>query len=139
VSLGGDIAVAGPAPDGGWRIRVEDVTSDPAAPPSGPCTAVTIVSGGLATSSTRARRWHRGGTELHHLLDPRTGLPAAPVWRTVSVAAGSCLDANTVSTAAVVRGHAAWPWVRGLGVPVRLVSVDGRVFTTGGWPEEAAA
>jgi thiamine biosynthesis lipoprotein len=139
VSLGGDVAVAGPAPEGGWRIRVEDVTGDPDAPPSGPCAAVTIADGGLATSSTRARRWQRGGTELHHLLDPRTGLPAAPAWRTVSVAAGSCVDANIVSTAAIVRGDAVWPWLRGLGVPIRLVSVDGRVFTTGGWPEEPAA
>jgi thiamine biosynthesis lipoprotein len=139
ISLGGDVAVAGPPPDGGWRIRVEDVTGDPDGPPSGPCTTVTIADGGLATSSTRARRWRRGGTELHHLLDPRTGLPAAPAWRTVSVAAGSCVDANTVSTAAVVRGHAVWPWLHRIGVPVRLVTVDGQVFTTGGWPEEAAA
>jgi thiamine biosynthesis lipoprotein len=139
VCLGGDLAVAGRAPDGGWRIRVEDVTGDPDAPPSGPCAAVTITDGGLATSSTRARRWRRGGTELHHLLDPRTGLPAVPAWRTVSVAAGSCVDANTVSTAAIVRGHAVWPWLRRIGVPVRLVSVGGQVLTTGGWPEEAAA
>jgi thiamine biosynthesis lipoprotein len=139
VSLGGDVAVAGPAPDGGWRIRVEDVTSDPDAPPSGPCTVVAIADGGLATSSTRARRWQRGGTELHHLLDPHTGLPAAPAWRTVSVAAGGCVDANIVSTAAIVRGEAVWPWLRRLDVPVRLVSVGGRVFTAGGWPEEEAA
>jgi thiamine biosynthesis lipoprotein len=139
VSLGGDVAVAGPPPPGGWRIRVEDVTGDPDAPPSGPCTTVTITDGGLATSSTRARRWQRGGRWLHHLLDPRTGLPAAPAWRTVSVAAGSCVDANTVSTAAIVRGHAVWPWLRGVDLPVRLVTVDGSVFTTGGWPEEAAA
>jgi thiamine biosynthesis lipoprotein len=139
VSLGGDVAVAGPAPAGGWRIRVEDVTGDPDAPPTGPSTAVTIVDGGLATSSTRARRWRRGGMDLHHLLDPRTGLPATPAWRTVSVAAGSCVDANTVSTAAVVRGNAVWPWLGRLGVSVRLVTVDGQVFTTGGWPAEAAA
>jgi thiamine biosynthesis lipoprotein len=139
VSLGGDVAVAGRAPDGGWRIRVEDVTGDPDAPPSGPCAVVTIADGGLATSSTHARRWRRGGTELHHLLDPRTGLPAAPAWRTVSVAAGSCVDANTVSTAAIVRGHEVWPWLRRIGVPVRLVTVQGQVVTTGGWPEEAAA
>jgi thiamine biosynthesis lipoprotein len=139
VSLGGDVAVAGRAPDGGWRIRVEDVTGDPDAPPSGPCTVVRIGDGGLATSSIRARRWQRGGTELHHLLDPRTGLPAAPAWRTVSVAAGTCVDANTVSTAAIVRGHAVWPWLRRIGVPVRLVPVDGQVVTSGGWPAETAA
>ena len=136
VSLGGDIAVAGPAPEGGWRVRVEDVTGDPDAPASGPSTVVTIRDGGLATSSTRARRWRRGGVDLHHLLDPRTGLPPAPAWRTVSVAAGSCVDANTVSTAAIVRGHRVWPWLRKIRLPVRLVTEDGSVFTAGGWPAD---
>lgn len=139
VSLGGDIAVAGAAPAGGWGVRVEDVTSDPDLPASGPAVVVRIADGGLATSSTEARRWRRGGLELHHLVDPRTGLPPAPTWRTVSVAAGSCVDANTVSTAAVVRGEDAWPWLRRTGVPVRLVAVDGRVHTLNGWPSEVAA
>ena len=141
VSLGGDIAVAGPAPEGGWRIRVEDVTGDVAAPPTGPSTVVTIRDGGLATSSTRARRWHRNGVELHHLLDPRTGLPPERSWRTVSVAAGTCVDANTVSTASIVRGTRVWPWLRRINLPARLVAEDGRVFTAGGWPqgEERAA
>ena len=136
VSLGGDIAVAGPAPEGGWRIRVEDVTGDPEAPAQGPSTVVTIADGGLATSSTRARRWRRDGLDLHHLIDPRTGLPPAPAWRTVSVAAGSCVDANTVSTAAIVRGERVWPWLREVRLPARLVTEDGRVLTTGGWPAE---
>lgn len=139
VSLGGDIAVAGPAPAGGWRVRVEDVSSDPAEPPSGPGTVVTIRDGGLATSSTRGRRWRRDGMALHHLLDPRTGLPPAPVWRTVSVAAGSCVDANTVSTAAIVRGHRAEPWLRATRLPARLVHEDGSVLTVGGWPDEVVA
>lgn len=139
VSLGGDIAVAGPAPTGGWRVRVEDVTGDPSAPPSGPGTVVTLRDGGLATSSTRGRRWRRDGLPLHHLLDPRTGLPTAPVWRTVSVAAGSCVDANTVSTAAIVRAHRAQAWLRSTRLPARLVHEDGSVVTLGGWPSEEAA
>lgn len=139
VALGGDIAAAGPAPARGWQVRVEDVTGDPTAPPSGPSTVVTIRDGGLATSSTQGRRWRAGGLDLHHLLDPRTGLPAAPAWRTVSVAAGSCLDANTASTAAIVRGDDVWPWLRATGLPARLVRGDGRVRTLNGWPEEREA
>jgi thiamine biosynthesis lipoprotein len=112
------------------------VTGDPGSPAQGPSTVVTVADGGLATSSTRARRWHRGRLDLHHLVDPRTGLPPARAWRTVSVAAGSCVDANTVSTAAIVRGHRVWPWLREIRLPARLVTEDGQVFTTGGWPAE---
>lgn len=139
VSIGGDIAVAGPAPEGGWRVRVEDVTGHPDDAPTGRATVVRLCAGGLATSSTRARSWRRGGIEVHHLVDPRTGLPPAPVWRTVSAAADTCVRANTVTTAAVVRGHDAWRGLRWSGLPVRLVSVTGEVVTCGGWPEAGAA
>jgi thiamine biosynthesis lipoprotein ApbE len=137
VSLGGDIAVAGPAPEGGWRIRVQDVTGAPDETPGGPYALIAIRDGGLATSSTTARRWQRGGDVLHHILDPRTGLPAEPVWRTVSVAAGTCADANAASTAAVIRGRAALGWLARLGLPARLVDATGVVFTVAGWPEDA--
>ena len=73
---------------------------------------------------------------LHHILDPRTGLPAEPVWRTVSVAAGSCADANAASTAAVIRGRRALGWLAQLGLPARLVDATGVVFTAGGWPDD---
>jgi thiamine biosynthesis lipoprotein ApbE len=136
VSLGGDIAVSGQPPAGGWRIRVQDISGRPEDPPAGPSAVVAIHTGGLATSSTAARRWRRGGDVLHHILDPRTGLPAAPVWRTVSVAAASCTDANIASTAAIIRGHAAPAWLAGLGLPARLVHEAGRVHTVGGWPAE---
>jgi len=136
VSLGGDIAVAGPAPEGGWRIRVQDVTGEPGDPAEGPYALIAIRDGGLATSSTKARRWQRGGDVLHHILDPRTGLPAEPVWRTVSVAAGTCADANAASTAAVIRGRAALGWLARLGLPARLVDATGVVFTVAGWPDD---
>ncbi|MCI3278164.1 FAD:protein FMN transferase [Streptomyces cylindrosporus] len=134
VGLGGDLAVAGPAPDGGWRIALADDHARPA-PHGGP--AVTVTSGALATSGIRVRTWRRAGRTVHHIVDPATGEPAAPVWRTVTVAAGTCVDANTASTAAVVRGHAAVDWLRGTGLPARMVALDGRVVRLGGWPSEA--
>ena len=137
VSLGGDIAVAGPPPAEGWRIRVQDVTGPADETPEGPYALIAIRDGGLATSSTTARRWQRGGDVLHHILDPRTGLPAAPVWRTVSVAAGSCADANAASTAAVIRGRQALGWLTRLGLPSRLVDATGAVFTVAGWPDDS--
>jgi thiamine biosynthesis lipoprotein ApbE len=136
VSLGGDIAIAGDLPPGGWSVRVQDVTGDPLEPTTGPADVISIRAGGLATSSTRARRWERGGDVMHHILDPRTGWPAESVWRTVSVAAGSALDANIASTAAIIRGHRATGWLAKLGLPARLVAVDGSVKTVAGWPKE---
>ncbi len=137
VSLGGDIAVAGSPPPAGWRIRVQDVTGPADETPDGPYALIAIRDGGLATSSTAARRWQRGGDVLHHILDPRTGLPAEPVWRTVSVAAGSCADANAASTAAVIRGRQALGWLTRLGLPARLVDATGAVFTVAGWPGDS--
>jgi thiamine biosynthesis lipoprotein ApbE len=134
VSLGGDIAVAGPPPETGWRVRVQEVTGAPEDPPAGPYAQIAIRDGGLATSSTAARRWRRGGDVLHHILDPHTGLPAEPVWRTVSVAAGNCADANAASTAAIIRGRRALGWLARLGLPARLVDATGAVFTVAGWP-----
>ncbi|TFC51301.1 FAD:protein FMN transferase [Cryobacterium sp. TMT1-21] len=130
VSLGGDIATAGPAPAGGWQVLVQDAPLEPSA-------QVTLAAGqALATSSTQKRRWLRGGRPQHHILNPRTGLPAEPVWRTATVAAATCHRANTLSTAAIVRGAAAEAWLREQGVPARLVSADGAVVTLVGWPDE---
>ena len=88
----------------------------------------------LATSSTIRRRWRNGDDLLHHILDPRSGRPADPVWRTVSVAAQTCYAANTVATAAVVRGWRALDWIRDLGMAAWLVDRDSAVHTIGGWP-----
>jgi thiamine biosynthesis lipoprotein len=129
VSLGGDVAVAGPAPEGGWRIGIGD---DHRTAVDGP--VVTIRDGGLATSSTTQRAWRRGGVDQHHIVDPRTGRAAEVVWRTVSVAAATCVDANTAATAAIVLGHAAPAWLASLGLPARLVSASGAVRTVAGWP-----
>jgi thiamine biosynthesis lipoprotein ApbE len=132
VNLGGDIRVAGPAPDGGWRVRVTD---EPGAGVDGSGQTIALEAGGLATSSTTARRWRHGGELKHHILDPASGEPARPVWRAVSVAAASCLDANTASTAAIVRGERAPAWLEQLCLPSRLVATDGSVVLVGGWPE----
>jgi FAD:protein FMN transferase len=145
VNLGGDIAVAGQPPAGGWRIEVVDyLPEDPECKPARRARGqiVAIESGGLATSSTAARRWHRGGQILHHIVAPGTGLPADGCWRAVSVAAASCVDANVASTASIIRGNLAPSWLAGLSLPARLVRHDGTTLTVADWPsdkEEAGA
>jgi thiamine biosynthesis lipoprotein len=136
VSLGGDIATSGGAPEGGWRIRVTD---DHRSHPSAPGQTVAIRSGGLATSSTAVRRWSHGGHTMHHIIDPHTGAPVQGAWRTVSVAAATCTDANIAATAALVRGRRAVDWLAGLGLPARLLDWEGNVTAVGDWPAETAA
>lgn len=136
VSLGGDIATAGPAPDGGWRVHVtDDHRSDATAPGQ----TVSIRSGGLATSSTTVRRWRHDGRTMHHILNPATGAPANTCWRTVSIAAASCAHANIACTASLVRGRAALDWLSGLELPARLLDQDGAVTTVGRWPAQQSA
>ncbi|MBU4337356.1 MAG: FAD:protein FMN transferase [Actinobacteria bacterium] len=139
VSLGGDIRVAGPVPDGGWQIRVQDRVGRPQDTPTAPTTTISLHGGGLASSSTRARRWVRDGVELHHVVDPRLGFPAWTPWRTVSVAARTATLANTASTAAVIRAERAPAYLTGLGVTARLVARDGRTTLVGGWPAQEVA
>ena len=131
VNLGGDLSVAGPPPPGGWRVRVGD---DHAAPDPARGPVVTVAGGGLATSSTTCRTWQRDGRTVHHIVDPRTGDVPEPCWRTVSVAAPTCVDANTAATAAIVLGVSAPEWLAARGLPARLVAVDGRGTTVAGWP-----
>lgn len=135
VNLGGDLRVAGPAPAGGWAVRVRD---DHAAPADSPGPMVTVESGGVATSSTTVRSWRRAGRQLHHLVDPRTGDVPVATWRTVTVAAASCVEANTASTAGIVLGPQAPQWLTSLGLPARLVASDGAVVTLCGWPPDDA-
>jgi thiamine biosynthesis lipoprotein len=133
VSLGGDVAVAG-APPGGWAIRVTDDHRDSVTAHG---QTVAIRDGGLATSSTTVRRWRAGDTDVHHIVDPRTGVPVAEHWRTVTVAASTCVGANTAATAALVRGRDALSWLEALRLPARLVRRDGSVAATSTWPAPA--
>ncbi|HET9171044.1 MAG TPA: FAD:protein FMN transferase [Actinospica sp.] len=135
VSLGGDIAIAGGAPADGWQIKIAD---DHRAANDEPGPVISLHSGGLATSSTTVRRWRTTDGTAHHILDPRTGTPADGPWRTVSVTAANCVDANVAATAALVRGHRAVRWLEGQGLPARLVRHDGGVIVLGGWPPDPA-
>lgn len=126
VSVGGDLAVS--RPDGApWPVAVSERAG-------GSAVRVWLESGGLATSSTRTRRWTRRGVEHHHVLDPRDGRPVSETWTTVTCLGGSAASANTASTAALVLGGQAPSWLGDQGVCARLVSRAGAVHRVGGWP-----
>jgi FAD:protein FMN transferase len=136
VSLGGDVAVAGPPPAGGWAVGIARESSAPADRVD---QVVAITHGGLASSATSVRAWKAGDREVHHILDPRTGDSAEPYWVLVSATGASCVDANVVTTAAVVWGPDALDKLAGFEQSVRLVRADGEVFSVNGWPMERAA
>ena len=139
VNLGGDISVAGQPPEGGWLVGVaDDATFDTTTATVEARQVIVIMDGGLATSSVLGRAWQRGDERLHHIIDPRTGMPAQSCWRTVSVAASSCVDANIASTAAILRGARAIAWLDRLRLPSRLTGTDGSVVTVAGWPVPGA-
>jgi thiamine biosynthesis lipoprotein ApbE len=127
VNCGGDIAFRGSAPTGGWPVRVAlDEDSDQ-------FQDIVAFDGGLATSGTTSRRWRRGGVELHHIIDPSTGLPAQTPWVMVSVAAATCMEANAAATAALIMGRDASQWLEQRHLPARLVDSVGGVTYAGGW------
>jgi thiamine biosynthesis lipoprotein len=136
VSLGGDIATAGDAPPGGWRILVAE---DSDVPPDASGEVIALHDGAIATSGTTVRSWRRGGIALHHLIDPLTGGPVDSPWRTASVVAATCVDANTAATAAIIRGASAPGWLRSLGVAARLVGTNGDIQRIGSWPDASQA
>ncbi len=133
VALGGDIATAGPPPPDGWQIRVTD---NHRAGIAAPGQTIAIHDGGLATSSVTVRRWIRAGAPMHHIIDPATARPARGAWRTVSVAAASCTDANIASTASILLSDRAPAWLSAQGLPARLVAHDGGVRHVGDWPAQ---
>jgi thiamine biosynthesis lipoprotein len=127
VSLGGDIAVAG---DDTWPVEIREHPET-----QHPDEVLWMTGGALATSSIVVRRWRQCGAVRHHVVDPRTGLPAIGGWRTVTATGPTCAAANAAATAAIVLGDEAVDWLERHGVDARLVTADGAVVRVGGWPE----
>jgi thiamine biosynthesis lipoprotein len=136
VSLGGDIAVAGTPPPGGWAVGI---AVDSATPPDQVSQVVAVHGGGLASSSTEVRTWTSGARRVHHIIDPTSGDCVAPYWTLVSATGESCVAANAVSTAAIVWGGSALRQLARFGQAVRMVRRDGRIFSLNGWPAETAS
>ena len=100
IELGGDVRVVGRAWNGDdWHVNVDDV--DHGTPVAA---TIQLSEGGVATSSTKRRRWRRGTVELHHLLDSRTGRPADTDLDAVTVAAPELWWAEVVAKVALMAG-----------------------------------
>ncbi len=103
VNLGGDLRSGGEAPEGGWRVEVDNPFD-----PTGPPAARFLLSGqALVTSSSQGRRWRDGDDENHHLLNPASGLPAVSDIASVTVIADEGWRAEALAKAAFLSGREA--------------------------------
>jgi thiamine biosynthesis lipoprotein len=127
VNAGGDLAVHGLPPDGAsWPVTVPTRTGTQ---------TVALQYGALATSSVARRRWRQGRQERHHLLDPRTGTPAAGHLWSVSVGAATCAQADVAAKAAYLLGPVEGArFLSAHHLSGLLVAADGTYHTAGTWP-----
>ena len=120
VNAGGDVAVRG----GPWPIGLETG--------SGPLT-VELSSGGVATSGRDRRHWRRGGRDLHHLIDPRTGKPSESDLLRVTVVGSDAVEAEATAKSLFLAGAArAVEEADAERLPAVLVTADGRTLFAGG-------
>ena len=120
VNAGGDIAVEG----GTWPVGVETADGD---------LTLELTGGGLATSGRDRRRWRRNGEELHHLIDPATGMPSPSDLLRVTVVATDAVEAEVWAKALYIAGEdEAVREADMRGLPCVLVTADGRTRLAGG-------
>jgi len=124
VNIGGDLAAHGVPEDGAWAVAVE--TSEETL-------SLSLERGAMATSGRDRRRWRRDGAEAHHVIDPRTALPAETDLLRVTVIAGSAAWAEVLATGFLLAGaDAAEREADALGVPCVLVPEGGATRRAGG-------
>ncbi|WP_406690667.1 FAD:protein FMN transferase [Saccharopolyspora sp. ID03-671] len=130
VNLGGDVRMAGSPPSGvAWDSAVADE-----ADPDTDLAWLALADGAVATSTRLRRRWQRQGRELHHLIDPRTGMPATSEVATVTVVAGDASWAEVLAKAALIAGMSAGTTLlESHGVAGVLVTGDGAAHPVGNW------
>lgn len=116
MSIGGDVVTIGTPPDSeGWRVSLRDDRT-----PSRDEIDILILAGNcraVATSSTLRRRW----SGRHHVIDPRTGLPAASGVVQATVVADRGWRAEAGATVGLLRGHSAIEWLAARGCPALLL------------------
>jgi len=128
VRIGGDLRASGPGPSGhGWPVAIEQ----PVDGPSSPARVVVLSNQAFSTSGNTRNFVVLGGRRLGHLLDPRTGAPAAGLLASVSVAAATCADSSALATGLFVLGSDAGP---ALAAREHLAAL----FLVGGGPAFAA-
>ncbi|MGB9737675.1 FAD:protein FMN transferase [Chloroflexus sp.] len=128
VDAGGDIAISGPQRKGApWPVEV----ADPRDPDHG-LELLLLWRGGVATSGIDYRRWQQGDRWQHHLIDPRTGSPAATDILAATVVASSLTIAEMAAKTVVILGsEAGLPWLAARPqLAALLIRLDGTIIRT---------
>ncbi len=128
VNLGGDLRAMGESPSPhGWVIEVDDPLG------TGATGLLSLATGAVATSTRLRRAWSRAGRPMHHLLDPRTGLPGESGVASVTVIAGDAWRAEVLAKAAFLAGPAVGgSLVTDAGATGLIVTDDGSVLELDG-------
>ncbi len=132
VNVGGDMAAVGTTPEpGGWRISIED-HRDPAAK----LAKMFVSGGGVATSSTRTRRWRHDNQDRHHVIDPRTGTQSDTDLVGATVVAPCGWQAEAHATGVLLGGSACFDsYTENAGIDAVATTTTGRSVTTGGFSQ----
>jgi thiamine biosynthesis lipoprotein len=132
IDLGGDVVVAGTADDGDvWQIDVEDPLDADRS-----IASLTVEQGAVATSSILRRRWDHDGRSVHHLVDPRTGVPVQSDVVAATVVAAEAMWAEVLAKAAVIAGLAEGvALLAASGASGLLVTDDGLAVRTAGFAD----
>ncbi|MGI8826737.1 MAG: FAD:protein FMN transferase [Chloroflexota bacterium] len=128
IAAGGDVAVRGTAgPDAEWTVALEDTGAAGSQ-------SIALRDAAVASSTTLRRRWQRAGEERHHLIDHRTGRPSSSAFRTVTVVAASCVEADVAAKTALLLGEQGMDFLEGKGLHGMAVRHDGSTIATREWP-----
>jgi FAD:protein FMN transferase len=135
VSIGGDMRIAGESEsNGGWSVAVESPFNE-----STDLTTLVLHAGGIATSSTRGKRWVGPLGEMHHVLHPNTATPLSESPGQLvqsTVLASEAVWAEVFATALLVGGlEDGMPLIDQLGMAAMAVTVDGDVIESSTWKE----
>lgn len=127
VNAGGDLAVRGtPADSPDWPLAV---------PGKDEGWVIGLERGAVATSGVARRQWRQGDVERHHIIDPRTGEPAASALWSVTAIAGACAQAEVAAKAAFILGaEAGANFIERAHLGALLVGDDGAWRSAGAWP-----